>query len=393
VQAALEQLHSEEGDLLAVVAYHWGTFQTPDTWPRANYYGVYGTPWVWFDGLTEFIGSGQCTYTNFRNTFDARTTVSSPLSMQITRTAYDGSTGQGTVQVDILNESGSAIDATLILVVTGDHAVGNWGAFTEVKSVALDVFPDADGIAVSIPAGGTFQTTESFQVTSTPYDWRNEPCTVVGFVQDDVTSEILQAAVQHEVTAIELASFAARVADEGVVLSWTTLSEEGNAGFRVYRSDGREYLPLFDGLIPGGGTTSVPTDYTYTDGSVEAGRTYWYKLADVSLDGAVTFHGPIQVDVASLRLEPLAVEALPTPARESSSLRFSVPTAGLARVSVFDVRGRLIRELLATDLEAGQHVVQWDLLDEQGAPVSPGQYVCRVWVGHQAGSGRIVVAR
>jgi hypothetical protein len=137
----------------------------------------------------------------------------------------------------------------------------------------------------------------------------------------------------------------------------------------------------------------VPTDYTYTDGSVEAGRTYWYKLADVSLDGAVTFHGPIQVDVASLRLEPLAVEALPTPARESSSLRFSVPTAGLARVSVFDVRGRLIRELLATDLEAGQHVVQWDLLDEQGAPVSPGQYVCRVWVGHQAGSGRIVVAR
>jgi hypothetical protein len=372
-----------------VIAYHWGAFQISGVWDRADYYGVYATPWVWFDGFTDHLGSG-CTYANFRNTFETETLVPSPLSMQIELDTYDGSTGAGSVVVDITNESGSDISGYLRLVATGDHATGNWGYFNEVKSVALDIFPDAQGVPVTIPSGETFQTVQAFQLPSAPVNWPNELWTVVGFVQDDTTKEILQGAVLHRMVAVELECLTASVRAEGVVLSWSTPSEWDNAGFRVYRSEGAEYAPLFDDLIL---STAVQAEYSYTDRSVEAERTYWYKIADVSLDGVVTFHGPIQVEVTSLQLVPLAVETVPTPARDSASLRFSVPASEFARLCVFDVRGRLVRELLASHLEAGLHVVQWDLLDEQGAAVSPGQYVCRLSVGHRAGSGKVVVTR
>ena len=192
---------------------------------------------------------------------------------------------------------------------------------------------------------------------------------------------------------MELASFSASVTADGVTLSWETLSEEANAGFAVYRSDGDGYLPLFEGLIPGAGTTTVPQQYSYVDRSVEAGRTYWYKISDVSLGGTETFHGPIRVDVAAPGLLALNIQAVPTPARETVSLRFSTPTAGAAHVSVFDVSGRLVKDVLASQVEAGTHIVQWDLTDRHGDPVGPGQYACRVEVGPQAASGKVVVTR
>jgi hypothetical protein len=68
----------------------------------------------------------------------------------------------------------------------------------------------------------------------------------------------------------------------------------------------------------------------------------------------------------------------PNPFRDRANVRLVLPEGGHATIGVFDVRGRLVRKLLATDLAAGAHYVSWDGRDQYGARVGAGIYFVRL---------------
>ena len=82
-----------------------------------------------------------------------------------------------------------------------------------------------------------------------------------------------------------------------VVVEWTTETEVDTAGFNLYRSESPDgpYIKTNHELIPGSSDPLLGGKYVYTDTNVVAGRTYYYKLEDVELDGTTTIHGPIEV--------------------------------------------------------------------------------------------------
>jgi hypothetical protein len=82
-----------------------------------------------------------------------------------------------------------------------------------------------------------------------------------------------------------------------VIVEWTTESEVDLAGFNLYRSESPEgpYVKVNEALIPASPDPLTGGDYVYTDTTVTAGTTYYYKLEDVELDGKSTMHGPIEV--------------------------------------------------------------------------------------------------
>jgi len=82
-----------------------------------------------------------------------------------------------------------------------------------------------------------------------------------------------------------------------VLVEWTTETEVETAGFNLYRSESPAgpYVKVNPALIPGASDPLLGGRYVYTDTNVIAGRTYYYKLEDVELDGATTLHGPIEV--------------------------------------------------------------------------------------------------
>lgn len=93
---------------------------------------------------------------------------------------------------------------------------------------------------------------------------------------------------------ITLVSFTATPHDSYVLIDWATDMEIDNIGFHLWRSgteDG-EYIKITDNSIPaqGGGY-----QYIFTDDTVIKGKTYYYKLEDIDLYGASTFHGPVSV--------------------------------------------------------------------------------------------------
>ncbi|MCB0202231.1 MAG: hypothetical protein KDI03_19355 [Anaerolineae bacterium] len=100
--------------------------------------------------------------------------------------------------------------------------------------------------------------------------------------------------------AVTLASFTATTDGQQVLVSWETVSELDNAGFNLYRSETPDLpddpLAFVPSQSPGSSQGHV---YTYRDGDVEPGLTYWYWLQDILLSGVTTLHGPVSVTVAA----------------------------------------------------------------------------------------------
>ena len=77
-----------------------------------------------------------------------------------------------------------------------------------------------------------------------------------------------------------------------VRLSWRTETESKSFAFFVYRSeaaDGEGVCLNEDAPLDAAGTTVTPHEYVYYDLTVQEGRTYYYKLEQVDLDGAATW--------------------------------------------------------------------------------------------------------
>jgi hypothetical protein len=332
-------------------------------------------------------------YTAYRARFDERKVVPSPLVMDLLLVAYDGGTGEGAVSAMIYNETDTPVSGQLRLVATGDDTVGTWGGFDHLSHTAIDIFPSAQGIPVTLSPGETFETTQDFLL---PEGWRDRSCTIVGFVQYDETREVQQVATLSQVTPVELVDFSGRTIKNGVFLSWITATEKENAGFRVHRVANGETKLLTPTMIPGAGTSAVPHRYEYVDEAVEPGTTYLYRLSDISLSGIERFHAPVRVSVphtwgapSILHLEPVH----PCPAASEVTLSLSIPRDVEVRLSIHDIAGRVIRTLPAMHSQAGIYSLTWDLADNQGSRVSPGLYVVTVKAGNEEVTGRIVVAQ
>ncbi|MCK4597481.1 hypothetical protein KAU04_05550, partial [bacterium] len=104
---------------------------------------------------------------------------------------------------------------------------------------------------------------------------------------------------------VELSSFSVHAQNNAVIIAWTTESELDNLGFILERSKGDKAswqemasYRTHDAL-KGQGSTSSRTEYTFTDVTVEAGESYYYRLSDVSIQGEITTYPPIFIQLVA----------------------------------------------------------------------------------------------
>lgn len=115
-----------------------------------------------------------------------------------------------------------------------------------------------------------------------------------GMTHYAVTIVTLQVA-----TLVELTSFTAKGGVGQVLLEWETAAEMDCAGFNLWRCETKEgqYKKINKELIPTRGGGSWGALYDFSDDRVASGRTYFYKLEDVTLAGHGTLHGPVSAKV------------------------------------------------------------------------------------------------
>ena len=107
----------------------------------------------------------------------------------------------------------------------------------------------------------------------------------------------------------------------------------------------------------------------------------WSNRASSDFD----IYAMIVVARGSLGVDPDAAGAgitfalpSPNPARAPFTLRFALPRPALIRLALYDVTGRMVREVAFGARPAGQHAVTWDLRNQRGEVVGAGLYFARL---------------
>ncbi|MCC6652101.1 MAG: endonuclease [Candidatus Eisenbacteria bacterium] len=84
----------------------------------------------------------------------------------------------------------------------------------------------------------------------------------------------------------------------------------------------------------------------------------------------------------------------PNPFSSRTTIGFDLPRRDQVALHIYDVTGRQVRTLVAKrSLEAGSHQMTWDGSNDVGGRVEAGLYFCRIDVGAQSETRRVVFAK
>jgi WD40-like Beta Propeller Repeat len=83
----------------------------------------------------------------------------------------------------------------------------------------------------------------------------------------------------------------------------------------------------------------------------------------------------------------------PNPFNNTATIQFELADPALVRLEVFNVRGRMVRTLVAERLAAGTHIVSLHSAGRTEHQLASGVYLCRMTVGSRQTTQRMVLAR
>jgi len=125
-------------------------------------------------------------------------------------------------------------------------------------------------------------------------------------------------------------------------------------------------------------------------------HTEWILAPDP--DGVVTIHIPNWSGIDHVTMI-VTNFALPADLRDLTAFRYSAEEVddslleGVARLTVHDMLGRRVRELVNRPLAGGEHRCVWDLCDDRGRSVASGIYIINLESGRRLRTSKIVVVR
>jgi len=83
----------------------------------------------------------------------------------------------------------------------------------------------------------------------------------------------------------------------------------------------------------------------------------------------------------------------PNPFNPATRLHFVLGEPGEVAVDIYDVRGRLVRNLLRDYREPGKHEILWNGADRSGNPAGSGLYFFMVRSGNRVSTGKMILTR
>ena len=182
----------------------------------------------------------------------------------------------------------------------------------------------------------------------------------------------------------------ASLGPDGPVLSWWVNDRFTYSGFRVHRAQdgGDESLVTPEPVtLPAGG---APVHIIWRDASAVSGTRCAYRIEALTASGA-DWYGPYTLSIPALPQQHALRCATVNPTRGTARLAVDVPPGtDVPRLDVYDVAGRHVRALARGALAPGQHLVDWDGLDDGGARVRGGVYMVRLQGGRAACVAHIV---
>ena len=118
------------------------------------------------------------------------------------------------------------------------------------------------------------------------------------------------------------------------------------------------------------------------------------------IDGdTLTFEVQIVLQVVSTELEHFIPEEFvlhqnyPNPFNPVTTLRYDLPETGLVTITIYDMLGREVKNLINQAQDAGYRSVIWDATNDYGEPVSAGIYLYQIQVGEYISTKKMLLLK
>ena len=149
---------------------------------------------------------------------------------------------------------------------------------------------------------------------------------------------------------IELIYFAGKLKNDAVMLQWATASELNNELFTIERSeDGERFLPI--GTLPGAGDSYEQLNYSFADHAVAelaSLPTVYYRLKQTDYDGAFSYSNVVVITLDGVKDFGIISATLDG---ANLQLQYHLPADGGIDIQVFDLNGRLYRNVSTLGVE------------------------------------------
>lgn len=205
---------------------------------------------------------------------------------------------------------------------------------------------------------------------------------------------------------VDLSSFTATGATNGVVLHWRTESETNNIGFNIYRSTIKDGKFKRVGFVEGHGSTAVAHEYTFMDKRAKTAETYYYYLDDIDIEGkteksdliSITFQPGQSVPLKELPARFALYQNFPNPFNPETWLPYDLAADASVHLTIFNAVGRPVRHWALGHQSAGSYLtrdnaVYWDGRDASGELVGSGLYFYQLQADRFTAVKRMVVLK
>jgi hypothetical protein len=176
--------------------------------------------------------------------------------------------------------------------------------------------------------------------------------------------------------AVQMTSLTAKATLGGVELRWITVTEVNNFGFSVERQDRSNSQWSDIAFVPGAGTSSSPRTYTFIDAEVTPGD-YSYRIKQTDKNGSSTYSSSLEVNVGLAPKEFSLSQNYPNPFNPSTTIQYQLPQSSHVTLTVYNVLGQPIDQLVNDDENAGNYRIQWN-----ASNFSSGVYFYRLQAGN-----------
>jgi hypothetical protein len=192
------------------------------------------------------------------------------------------------------------------------------------------------------------------------------------------------------VTPVEGSFFASETEPLCVTLRWTVASLYDITGLNVYRGPSVDgpFVQINEDVLP------AESPGVYKDRTVWPGSEFWYELRGVLADGTEDVVGEPFMLVTGGRLETNLYTAAPNPFRDATTIQLDIASASRdARLTIYDVAGRVVKTFDAGVERPGRYTVAWDGTSDRGQRVASGVYFCAFEADGRRQTQRLVYLR
>ncbi len=158
----------------------------------------------------------------------------------------------------------------------------------------------------------------------------------------------------NEPLPVELTSFSAIVVDNQISLNWNTATEINNYGFEIERSFNNTANYECLAFVAGNGNSNSSHNYTFIDNNTQSGK-YYYRLKQIDTDGNFTYSKDVEIDVNSTLSSFNLYQNYPNPFNPNTTIKYSIPAAGLVTLKVYDVLGTELVTLINENKNPGTY--------------------------------------